>query len=387
MINLKKITKISLIILFNFIFILSFTVVRAEEDLIRYSRNAIVIECDTGDVLFEKNPDENRYPASTTKIMTIKLVLDALKDGIIRKDQVLTTSEYAASMGGSQIFLSPSEQMTVEDLLKAVVIASANDAAVVLAEAISGTESLFVKKMNDEAARLKMTNTNYKNVTGLHDKEHYSSARDLAIISRELILKYENEIIPLSSTYEDYLRKDTDSPFWLVNTNKLIKSKYNIDGLKTGWTNEAGYCLVATKKENNMRVITVVMGADTPTNRNDDVVRLFNYAYATYEKLLISPKGSIVKTEENLLYNPSVYNIVLSQDIARIIKKSSNEGIITYELIIEKDINNGYYGTKIGKMKVYVDDKLYQEVDVELKDNVKKSSFIELFLTILDSIL
>lgn len=384
---MKKILKIFLFIFINNLIILSLFVVHAEDDLIKYSKSGIVIECGTGDVLYEKNPDEVRYPASTTKIMTIKLVLDALNDGLIKKNQVLTTSEYAASMGGSQIYLAPNEQMTVEDLLKAVVIASANDAAVVLAEAISGSESLFVKKMNDEASRLKMTNTKYKNVTGLHDNEHVSSSRDLATISRELLLKYEEQIIPLSSTYEDYLRKDTDSPFWLVNTNKLIKSKYNIDGLKTGWTNEAGYCLVATKKENNMRVISVVMGADTPTNRNDDIVRLFNYAYATYEKLLISPKGSIVKTEENLLYNPSIYNIVLSQDIARIIKKSSNEGIITYELIIEKDINSSTNGTRIGKMKVYIDDKLYQEVDVELKDSVKKSSFIELFLTILDNIL
>ena len=383
---MKKYIKILLFIISNSIIITSLIFVNAEDDLLKYSKSGIVIECGTGDVLYENNSDEIRYPASTTKIMTLKLVFDALNDGLIKKNQVLTTSEYAASMGGSQIFLAANEQMTVEELLKAVVIASANDAAVVLAEAISGTEELFVKKMNDEASRLKMKNTKYKNVTGLHDKEHVSTARDLAIISRELLLKYENEIIPISSIYEDYLRKDTNSPFWLVNTNKLIKSKYDIDGLKTGWTNEAGYCLVATKKENNMRLISVVMGADTPTNRNDDTIRLFNYSYATYEKLLISPKGAIVKTEENLLYNPSIYNIVLSQDIARIIKKSSNEGIITYELIIEKNISNSSNGAKIGKMKVYIDEKLYQEVDVELKENIKKSTFVELFLTILDNI-
>ena len=384
---MNKIFKICAFIIVISLITTSLMIANANDDLIKYSKSGIVIECSTGDVLYEKDADEIRYPASTTKIMTIKLVLDAINDGLINKNQILTTSEYAASMGGSQIFLAQNEQMSVEDLLKAVVIASANDAAVVLAEAISGTETLFVKKMNDEAARLKMSNTKYKNVTGLHDEEHVTTSRDLSIISRELLIKYEDQILPLSSTYEDYLRKDTNSPFWLVNTNKLIKSKYNIDGLKTGWTNEAGYCLVATKKENNMRVISVVMGADTPTNRNDDVVHLFNYAYATFEKLLISPKGAIVKTEENLLYNPSIYNIVLSQDIARIVKKSSNEGIITYELVIEKDINNKTNGTKIGKMNVYIDDKLYQVVDVELKDIVKKSSFIELFLTIINNIL
>lgn len=384
---MRIINKLFIILVFLSLIFVNFFNVKAEDELIKYSKSGIVIECSTGDVLYIYNEDEIRYPASTTKIMTIKLVFDALKDGLIKKDQVLTTSEYASSMGGSQIYLAPNEQMSVEELLKAVVIASANDAAVVLAEAVCGSEDLFVKKMNDEAIRLGMKNTKYQNVTGLHENGHYSSARDLAIISRELLNKYEDEIIPLSSTYEDYLRKDTDSPFWLVNTNKLIKSSNGIDGLKTGWTNEAGYCLVATKKENNMRIISVVMGADTPAHRNEDIVRLFNYAFATYDKLLISPKGSIVKTEENLLTKPSVYNIVLSQDISRIVKKSSSEGIITYELILEKtDVENAN-GMKIGKMNVYVDDKLYQTVDVELKEKVKKSSFIDLFITILDNIL
>ena len=384
---MRIINKLFIILVFLSLIFVNFFNVKAEDELIKYSKSGIVIECSTGDVLYSNNEDEIRYPASTTKIMTIKLVFDALKDGLIKKDQVLTTSEYASSMGGSKIYLAPNEQMSVEELLKAVVIASANDAAVVLAEAVCGSEDLFVKKMNDEAIRLGMKNTKYQNVTGLHENGHYSSSRDLAIISRELLNKYEDEIIPLSSTYEDYLRKDTDSPFWLVNTNKLIKSSNGIDGLKTGWTNEAGYCLVATKKENNMRIISVVMGADTPAHRNEDIVRLFNYAFATYDKLLISPKGSIVKTEENLLTKPSVYNIVLSQDISRIVKKSSSEGIITYELILEKtDVENAN-GMKIGKMNVYIDDKLYQTVDVELKEKVKKSSFIDLFITILDNIL
>lgn len=254
--------------------------------------------------------------------MTIKLIMDALHDGKIKHNQLVTTSDHAASMGGSQIYLAPKEQMTVDDLLKAVIIASANDAAVTLAEAVSGTEELFVQKMNEEAKRLGMTNTKYLNATGLHEEGHVTTARDLSIIARELISNYEDEIIPLSSTYEDYLRKETSKPFWLVNTNKLIKSGNGIDGLKTGWTNQAGYCLVATKKANGMRIITVVMGAPTVEGRNADTVNLFNYVFANFEKQLISPKGSIVKTEENILMNPSVYNIVLSQDIARMIEKN-----------------------------------------------------------------
>lgn len=233
---LKKIIKMLCCI---FILILLFVIgnnyiVKAEDELIKNAKSAIAIELDTADVLYEYNADSVRNPASTTKIMTIKLVMDALRDGKIKQDQLLTTSDYAASMGGSQIYLESGEQMSVSDLLKAVVIASANDAAVVLAEAVSGTEDLFVKKMNDEAKKLGMVNTNYLNATGLHEPGHVTTARDLSLVARKLLIDYEDEIIPLSSTYEDYLRKDTSKPFWLVNTNKLIKRGIGIDGLKTG---------------------------------------------------------------------------------------------------------------------------------------------------------
>lgn len=386
---LKKVLKKSLIIvtvLITFTYTMS-NYVKAEDTLIKSAKSAIAIEVETGDVLYDYNADEVREPASTTKVMTIKLIMDALRDGKIKHDQLITTSDYAASMGGSQIYLAPKEQMTVDDLLKAVIIASANDAAVALAEAVSGTEELFVQKMNEEAKRLGMKNTQYLNATGLHEEGHVTTANDLSIIARELILNYEDEIIPLTSTYEDYLRKETTKPFWLVNTNKLIKSGNGIDGLKTGWTNQAGYCLVATKKANGMRIITVVMGAPTVEGRNADTVNLLNYVFANFEKQLISPKGSIVKTEENILMNPSVYNIVLSQDIARMIEKKSEGGILTYEIRIDKDKIQDSDGKIIGKLYVYIDNKLYKTVDLELKEKVKKSNFLELLGSIFSNIL
>ena len=183
------------------------------------------------------------------------------------------------------------------------------------------------------------------------------------------------------------MRKETTKPFWLVNTNKLIKSGNGIDGLKTGWTNQAGYCLVATKKANGMRIITVVMGAPTVEGRNADTVNLLNYVFANFEKQLISPKGSIVKTEENILMNPSVYNIVLSQDIARMIEKKSEGGILTYEIRIDKDKIQDSDGKIIGKLYVYIDNKLYKTVDLELKEKVKKSNFLELLGSIFSNIL
>lgn len=360
--------------------------IKAKDDLVQNAKSGIAIELDSGKTLYAYDENTIRFPASTTKIMTLKLIFDAIKNNKLSLDQTLVASEYASSMGGSQIYLSPKEEMKVSDLLKSVVIASANDAAVVLAEAIAGTESNFVKMMNDEAKRLGLKNTNFKNATGLHDDNHYTTAHDLAMIARELLLNYEDQIIPISSTYEDYIRKNTDNPFWLVNTNKLIKGNYGIDGLKTGWTNQAGYCLVGTKKENGMRVITVVMGAENVEKRTADTLALINYAYANYDKQLISPKGSIVETKEDLLYNPSIYNIVLSQDISRIIKKSDTGGVVTYEMVLDKDKLNNPNAKTIGRLKVYIDNELYTEVDLELKEKVKKNNFFELFTSVLENI-
>ncbi len=386
---MKRIGKLLLICGFFGIIIslLSINKIKAEDNLIKNVDSAIALEVDTGDILYDYHSEETHFPASTTKVMTIKLVMDALNDGTLKHDQLLTTSEYASSMGGSQIFLAPDEQMTVDDLLKAVIIASANDAAVVLAEGIAGSEEQFVNKMNEEARRLNMNQTHYVNATGLHNDSHVSSAHDLGIIARELLLNYEDEIIPLTSTYEDYLRKDTNKPFWLVNTNKLIKNGSGIDGLKTGWTNQAGYCLVATKKANGMRIITAVMGAPTIEGRNTDTVNLMNYVFANFEKQIISPKGSIVKTEEDMLMNPSVYNIVLSQDIARMIKKKATGGIVTYQVEIDKDKLSNNDEKIIGKIYVYIDSKLYKSFDLELKEKLKKSNFLELLGSIFENIL
>lgn len=222
--------------------------VKAADTIIKNAKSGIAIEMETGTVLYEYESDKKLYPASTTKVMTLKLIFDAIKQGKLSMDQVLTTSAHAASMGGSQIYLAPNEQMKVSDLLKAVVIASANDAAVVLAEAIAGTEENFVKMMNAEAQRLKLKYTNFVNATGLHELRHYTTAADLATIAKELLFYYEEEVIKLTSTYEDYLRKDTPKPFWLVNTNKLIKGNSGIDGLKNR-LDDSGRLLFSCNKE------------------------------------------------------------------------------------------------------------------------------------------
>lgn len=232
---MKKIISIIIVFLSTILICnLKINKVSADENIIKYSKSAVLIEVETGKVLYEHNSYIKYEPASMTKMMTMKLVLDAIKSKRISMDDMITTSEYASKMGGSQIFLSPGEKMKVQDLFKSMVIASANDAAVSLAEAISGSEKFFVEQMNNEVKKLGLVNTNFSNATGLPTENHYSSSYDMAMIARSLLLEYEEEVIPYSSCYEDYIRKDSENPFWLVNTNKLIKHIDGIDGLKTG---------------------------------------------------------------------------------------------------------------------------------------------------------
>ena len=266
---------------------------KAEEnkgvELAENAKSAILIERDTGTVLYDKNADEKLSPASMTKIMTLLLIMEAIEKGELSTKEKIRTSEYAASMGGSQIFLEPGEQMTTEEMLKGITIGSANDASVAMAERLAGSEEAFVEKMNKKAEQLGLKNTKFQNATGLPVSDHYSSARDMSIMAKEL-LKYQL-ITKFTGTYEDYLREDTDKKFWLVNTNRLVKFYPGVDGLKTGYTNEAKYCLTATAKKGDMRVIAVVFGADSPKERNAQVTKMLDYAFSPIHNTSCLQKG------------------------------------------------------------------------------------------------
>ncbi|CAM3426676.1 serine hydrolase [Hydrogenibacillus schlegelii] len=261
-------------------------------DLAPDAVSAILVDMDTGTVLYEKNADEKRPPASITKIMTLLLIMEALERGDIRITDVVTASERAASMGGSQIFLAPGERMTVEDLIKAIAIASANDASVAMAEHLAGSEAAFVARMNEKAKALGMNNTHFANATGLPVENHYTTARDIAIMSRALIAH--EAVLRYTSLYEDYLRKDTDRPFWLVNTNRLVRFYEGMDGLKTGYTSEARYGLSATAKRGDLRLIAVVLGEPTAKTRNRDITAMLDYGFAHYTSVVLVPKGTVV---------------------------------------------------------------------------------------------
>ena len=295
-------------ILILLLLFISIPLVKAEEteDLAPNAKSAIMIEASTGEILFQKNKDEKLAPASMTKMMSMLLIMEEIENGNLKWNEMITTSEKASSMGGSQIFLKVGEKMTVEDLLKGVAIASGNDAVVALAERVSGSEEQFVKRMNTRAQDLGLKNTNFINATGLTADNHYSSAYDMSLIAKELV-KHE-KILEFTSTYEDYLRKDTKSPFWLVNTNRLVRFKEGVDGLKTGFTDEAGYCLTATMKKDNMRLITVVMKEENTSKRSADTTKMLDYGFNIYmvqtildEKTTIEKKkvelGKIITTE------------------------------------------------------------------------------------------
>lgn len=338
------------------------------------ARSAILMDADSGTIIFEKNSHDRLPPASITKIMTMLLVMEALDEGRIKLTDKVTTSEYAASMGGSQIFLEAGEEMTVEDLLKGVAIASGNDASVALAEKIAGTEQEFVRLMNEKAQQLGLKNTHFVNVNGLPAENHYTSAYDIAVMSREL-LKH-TEITKYTGLYQDYLRKDTDRPFWLVNTNKLVRFYAGADGLKTGYTSEAKFCLSATAKRDGLRVIAVVLGEPDSKTRNSEVASLFDYAFSQYQshKLIADgdPIGKIKvekgEMEEIELKADHPYSVLL--------KKGEKLDAVRYELKYDEPLKAPIaIGQRIGKIVVYNGDAVLKEYDIESPVAVGEASW------------
>lgn len=346
-------------------------------DLAPNVSSAILIERDTGKLLFDKNAHEKLPPASMTKIMTLLLIMEEIDKGSLKLDETIRISENAASMGGSQVFLGIGEEMSVKDLLKSIAIASGNDASVALAERISGSEEAFVKKMNDKVQELNLKNSHFQNSTGLPAKDHYSSAYDMAMIAKEL-LKYES-ITNYTSIYEDYLRKGKKNEFWLVNTNKLVKFYPGVDGLKTGFTNEAKYCLTATAKKDNMRVITVVMGAETTKNRNATTSKMLDYAFNHFETKKLYDKGQKVESVELLKANQKNIDIVVSESVSTLHKKGESTENIQSHIILDETLTLPMKkGDQAGMLIVENEDQILSEVPLIINQNIEKAPYLTL---------
>lgn len=367
--------KIILALIICFVFI---TRVNAENEKISSdvinlkSQSGIIIEADTGKVLFEKDADTKRSPASMTKIMTMLLIVEELEKGnILLKDEV-AISERAASMGGSQIYLEKGSTATVEELLTTIAVGSANDSAVAMAEKIGGTVENFVVLMNKRAKQLGANNTTFKNPHGLDEEGHETTARDMALIAKEVV-KHDN-IIKLSSTYETTIRHKNGKSLWLVNTNSLIKFYSGLDGLKTGFTDKAGYCLTGTMKRNDMRLITVVMHAETKEDRNTDTINMMEYAYSMYNK-------KTLVSSENYLGNMFIDNAksrkvkyYLEKDVNVIVDKNTREVNYKYDIELDNIKAPLKKGDKIGTLKLNYNNEII-DYNLIVKEDVYKSNF------------
>lgn len=364
--------KMSIIVI---LFLLLLPKVYAEESLITNAKSGILIESNTGEILYEKNKDEKVSVASLTKMMVQLIILEKIEDGSIKWDDEIVVSSNASGMGGTQIWLSTGEKMSVKDLFKGMSIVSANDATVALAEYVSGSEKEFVKLMNKKARELGLKNTNFINSTGLDEKNHYSSAYDLALLAKELI-KHE-EIFNFSSLYEDYIRTDTPNKFWLVNTNKLIRFYEGADGLKTGFTDDAMYTIAATAKRGNMRLIAIVLGEKEGKVRNSETIELLNYGFNNYKIEVLRKKGEVVDTKKIPKSNYKDVNIILKDDLTILSKKTSKHNQYNYDVIIDEIKLPLRKNTVVGKLNLLDDNKIIKSVDLIVDNNIYKINFFK----------
>ena len=383
MIDLKK------IFLFLFFFFLAISFCLAEEEnssantttnetkFAENAKSAIMIEASTGTILYEKNKDDKLPMASMTKMMTLLLIMEEIESGNLKWNEMITASEHAASMGGSQIFLEVGEKMSVEDLVKGICIASGNDASVAMAERIGGTEEKFVSMMNKKAKELGLSNTHFENACGLDSDNHYSSANDMSIIAKELVKH--KKILEFSGTYEDYLRKNTEKSFWLVNTNKLVRYYQGVDGLKTGYTKNAGYCITTTAERGNMRLITVVMGEPSSAIRNSETTTMLDYGFNTYEAKKIITKDSVISKQKVEFGKKDSVELTPMEDYKVLKEKSSTNKNITYQLSSNPIKAPVKIGDKVGKIKIIENNKTIQEIDVTVKENVNKMSIFKAY--------
>lgn len=347
-------------------------------ELANDAKSAILIERDTGTILYNKNSNEPLPPASMTKIMTMLLIMEALDKGTLKIDEKVRTSEYAASMGGSQIFLEAGEEMTTDELLQAIAIGSANDASVALAERISGSEEAFVEQMNKRAHDLGLKNTIFKNTTGLPIEGHYSTAHDMAIIAKEL-LKYD-DITKYTGVYESYLRENTDKKFWLVNTNRLVRFYTGVDGLKTGFTNEAKYCLTATAEKNGMRVIAVVFGAPTSKVRNAQVTKMLDFAFSQYETHPMYERNVSLGEIKVSKGDKKRIEAFTSEPISLLTKKGESIDDVNKEISLNKNLKAPIEkGAEIGKITFVKDGKTLVTSPLVANVNVKEADWWTLY--------
>ncbi|SES91524.1 D-alanyl-D-alanine carboxypeptidase family protein [[Clostridium] polysaccharolyticum] len=357
---------------------------KTNPDLNIGSASAVLIEGSTGSILYEKNKDEQRFPASITKIMTLILIFEALDSGKITLEDKVSVSEHAASMGGSQVYLEPDETQTVDDMIKCISIASANDACVAMAEYIAGSEAEFVNMMNQKAAELNMKNTKFMNCCGLDDNiaegSHYSSAYDIALMSRELIMKHP-DISKYSTTWMDsiiHVTKKGKTEFGLTNTNKLVRTYTGITGLKTGSTSKAKYCLSASAKRNEMDLIAVVMAAPEPKQRFAEAAAMLDYGFANCSRYKDDNKGVVIKPVKVVRGKKDKIQPAVMSPFNYLLLKGRTGDKITKKAKLSKSICAPVKkGNQIGEMIYYYEGEKIGSVPIVAAEDIKEAKFID----------
>ena len=338
------------------------------------SHAALLMEKSTGEILYAQNEHDALPPASVTKIMTVLLTMEAIDSGRIALDDMVTVSAYAAGMGGSQVFLAEGEQMSVDDLLKAVCVSSGNDAAVALAEHVAGVTELFVEQMNNRARELGMKDTHFVNCTGLTAEGHVTSAHDIALMSRELLLHHP-AVRNYTTIWMDTLRNGT---FGLSNTNKLIRFYEGATGLKTGFTQEAGYCISATAERDGMELIAVIMKGTTSDSRNTDAKTLLNYGFSTYALVDVQPEEPLPVLPVTLGTADTVTLTLPEDGCTLLLEKSRSSGLTQTVELPETVAAPIQTGQQVGTLTVRQDDTALLTVPIVAAETVEKLSWSQM---------
>lgn len=362
-------------------FFIKENVVKADEiDL--NATSAVLMEPISKEVIYSKNPHEKLYPASMTKMMGLYLILEAVDNNKISFDDEVIVSSYASSMGGTQIFLKENEKMSLNDLFKSVAINSANDAIVAMGEYLASSNEKFVEMMNQKAQEFNMKDTHFVNATGFDDPNHYTSAYDMALLGSHLV-EFDEKILKYTSMQEGYVRENTKEPFWLVNTNKLLKYYEGLDGLKTGYTKNAGYNLTATAKRNGVRLVSTVMHLDTIAHRSQDTIRLLDYGFSKLKAVSLFNKDDVVSSfviDETL---KKYLNVCVKQEVKLIIEKNENVDDIKIKAVLEKNLDKYDLGEEVGYLEIITPSNKIFKYKIYASNEVKGINFFMYLINII----
>ncbi len=383
---MKKFVRV---IIFTMIFSLAipFPLFAMEFDV--NAKSAILIDANSGEVIYEKNPHEKLPMASVTKIMTMLLAMEAIESGHVALTDMVTISPRAASMGGSQLYMEEGEQQSLETLLKGISICSANDACVAVGEYIAGTEEVFVKKMNEKAELLGMMNTNFVNTNGLPAEGHYSSAYDISLMSKEL-LKYpriHEWLTTWMTSIKVGLPTKEQTNLEITNTNRLIKTYPGANGIKTGYTGEAGYCLSASATKENMTLISVVLGSPTSKIRFNESSKLLDYGFAAFESINIAGENQVLGKIKVDKGDSDYINGISENKISILVRKEEKQSI-NKEIHIEENISAPLKkGDVVGEIVIFKNDEIYKTYPIICEKDVGRAGIFTLYFKLFRNIM